>query len=225
LPTWANLVLPPPTGDSLAGILIVSAHLRRGNGREVSWAARPFWPLFWLSSSLWTARRDLPSPARISVPPNPRRNPSLPLLLRHKSAPAAAGTSAPKDPSAGKDQAKEKKKPEKVWTEEEISAVGGSISVVGDQRPSNNPSRATTSTTASDGRDAAYYRGRLAPLRQQIEDLDREIQEMKSVKGTVRENVEAQVQIRETRREKIQKQINEIEEDARRHGSAPGQLR
>jgi hypothetical protein len=48
---------------------------------------------------------------------------------------------------------------------------------------------------------------------------------MKSVKGTVRENLEAQVQIREARREKIQKQINEIEEDARRHGVEPGQLR
>ena len=158
-----------------------------------------------------------------SAKPTPQSQPPAPAAPQ--SAPAAAGTSAPKDPSAGKDQAKEKKKPEKVWTEEEISAVGGSISVVGDQRPSNNPSRATTSTTASDGRDAAYYRGRLAPLRQQIEDLDREIQEMKSVKGTVRENVEAQVQIRETRREKIQKQINEIEEDARRHGIEPGPLR
>jgi hypothetical protein len=33
------------------------------------------------------------------------------------------------------------------------------------------------------------------------------------------------VQIREARREKIQKQINEIDEDARRHGVEPGQLR
>lgn len=128
-------------------------------------------------------------------------------------------------PAPAAPQAKEKKKPKKVWTEEEISAVGGSISVVGDQHPSNNSSRTPTSPSASDGRDAAYYRGRLAPLRQQIDDVDREIQEMKSVKGTVRENVEAQVQIREARREKIQKQINEIEEDARRHGIAPGQLR
>jgi hypothetical protein len=139
--------------------------------------------------------------------------------------PAAAGTTAVKDQSSGKDQAKEKKKPRKVWTEEEISAVGGGISVVGDPHPSNGSSRAPASVSASDGRDAAYYRGRLAPLRQQIENLDREIQEMKGVKGTVRENVEAQVQIREARREKIQKQINEIEEDARRQAIEPGQLR
>ena len=142
-----------------------------------------------------------------------------------QSQPPAAAAPQAKDQSTGKDPAKGKKKPKKVWTEEEISAVGGSISVVGDQHPSNNPSRTPTSASASDGRDAAYYRGRLAPLRQQIDDVDHEIQEMKSVKGTVRENVEAQVQIREARREKIQKQINEIEEDARRHGIAPGQLR
>jgi hypothetical protein len=142
-----------------------------------------------------------------------------------QTAPAAAGTTAAKDQSSGKDQAKEKRKLKKVWTEEEISAVGGNISVVGDQHATNNSSRTPSSTSASDGRDKAYYRGRLAPLRQQIDDVDREIQEMKSVKGTVRENVEAQVQIREARREKIQKQINEIEEDARRHGIAPGDLR
>ncbi|MGB2897809.1 MAG: hypothetical protein WBB89_00995 [Candidatus Acidiferrum sp.] len=155
--------------------------------------------------------------------PTPQSQPPAPAAPQ--PPPTGAATTAAKDQSAGKDQAKEKKKPKKIWTEEEISAVGGSISVVGDQHPSNNSSRAPTSTTASDGRDASYYRGRLAPLRQQIEELDREIQEMRSAKGTVRENVEAQVQVRETRREKIQKQINEIEEDARRHGIAPGQLR
>ena len=149
-----------------------------------------------------------------SVKPTPQSQP-----------PAAAGNAAPKDPNTGKDQAKEKKKPKKVWTEEEISAVGGSVSVVGDQHPSNKSSRTPVSPSASDGQDAAYYRDRLAPLRQQIEDLDREIQEMRSVKGTVRENLEAQVRIREARREKIQKQINEIEEDARRHAIEPGQLR
>jgi chromosome segregation ATPase len=150
---------------------------------------------------------------------------SAPAPAAPPPAPAAARTTAVKDLSSGKDQAKEKKKPRKVWTEEEISTVGGSISVVGDPHASNSSSRAPASMSASDGRDAAYYRGRLAPLRQQIEKLDREIQEMKSVKGTVRENVEAQVQIREARREKIQKQINEIEEDARRHAIEPGELR
>jgi hypothetical protein len=158
-----------------------------------------------------------------SAKPAPQSQPPAPASPQ--PIPAAAGTAAPKDPNTRKDQAKEKKKPKKVWTEEEISARGGGISVVGDQHPSNNSSRAPASTSVSDGRDAAYYRGRLAPLRKQIDDVDREIREMKSVKGTVRENLEAQVQIREGRREKIQKQINEIEEDARRHGIEPGQLR
>jgi hypothetical protein len=158
-----------------------------------------------------------------SAKPTPQSQPPAPASPQ--PTPAAAGTAEHKDPNTGKDQAKEKKKPKKVWTEEEISAVGGSISVVGDQHPSNNSSRAPASKSAPDGRVAAYYRGRLAPLRKQIDDVDREIREMKSVKGTVRENLEAQVQIREARREKIQKQINEIEEDARQHGIQPSQLR
>jgi hypothetical protein len=155
--------------------------------------------------------------------PAPQSQPPAPAAPQ--PPPAAAGGAAPKVPNASKDQAKEKKKPKKVWTEEEISAVGGSISVVGDQNPSNSSSRAPALPAASDGRDTAYYRGRLAPLRQQIEDLDREIKQMKNSKGNVRENVDSQVQIRETHREKIQKQVNEIEEDARRHGIAPGDLR
>src|SRR5882724_6672688 len=82
----------------------------------------------------------------VSARPAPQSQPPAPVAPQ--PAPAAAGTAAPKDPSAGKDQAKEKKKPKKVWTEEEISAVGGGISVVGDQRPSNSSSRAPTSPTA-----------------------------------------------------------------------------
>jgi hypothetical protein len=158
-----------------------------------------------------------------SAKPAPQSQPSAPAA-QQASAPAA-GTVAPKDQSTGNDQAKEKKKPKKVWTNEEISSVGGNISVVGDQKSSNNSYGTPASPSASDGRDAAYYRNRLAPLRQQVDEIDREIQQMKSSKGSVRENIESQVQIREARREKIQKQINEIEEDARRHGVEPGQLR
>ncbi len=48
---------------------------------------------------------------------------------------------------------------------------------------------------------------------------------MKNAKGSVRENIESQVQIREDKRKRIQAQINEIEEEARRRGIAPGDLR
>lgn len=83
-----------------------------------------------------------------------------------------------------------------------------------------------TSNYSGSKNDAAdSYRSRLAPLRRQVEDLDREIQQMRSAKGSVRENIESQVQIRETKRTKIQEQINELEEEARRHGVEPGQLR
>lgn len=154
--------------------------------------------------------------------PAPQSQPPAPAAPQ--APPTAAKTAAPKDKASVTDQAT-KKKPKKVWTNEEISSVGGNISVVGDQKSSGNSYRTPASPSATGAQDAASYRDRLAPLRQQIEDIDREIQQMKSAKGSVRENIESQVQIRETRREKIQAQINEIEEDARRHGIQPGQLR
>jgi hypothetical protein len=85
-----------------------------------------------------------------SAKPAPQSQPPAPSAPQ--PPPAAAGTVAPKEPNTGKDQTKEKKKPKKVWTEEEISAVGGGISVVGDQRPSSNSSRASASKFALMGR-------------------------------------------------------------------------
>ena len=65
----------------------------------------------------------------------------------------------------------------------------------------------------------------LVSLRSQVNDIDQQIQQMRTAKGAVRENVESQVQILERRRAKIQARIDEIEEDARRHGIEPGELR
>jgi chromosome segregation ATPase len=82
------------------------------------------------------------------------------------------------------------------------------------------------SNSSAPRNDAAEsYRTRLRPLRRQVDDLNREIQQMRSAKGSVRENIESQVQIRDAKRAKLQEQINEIEEEARRHGIEPGQLR
>jgi len=147
---------------------------------------------------------------------SPRRNPSHPLCCATAGFRCGWATAA-KIRAAGKTRPRKKRKQKSLDRGGDF-AVGGSIFVVGDQHPSNNSSRAPALPSASDGRDAAYYRGRLAPLRQQIDDVEPRNPRNESVKGTVRENLEAQVQIREARREKTQKQINEIEEDARRHG-------
>jgi hypothetical protein len=140
-----------------------------------------------------------------------------------KSAQAAQApaSQAAKDQAKGKEE--DKKKPKKVWTEEEISKVGGNVSVVGDGG-ANASSRGASSRNSTGG-DVSYYRNRLEPLRHQIADIDREIQDMRSVKGTVRENVEQQVQIRENKKAKLQAQVDAIEEEARQHGISAGELR
>jgi hypothetical protein len=136
-------------------------------------------------------------------------------------SPPAPKTTTPKDQPGDKD----KKKPKKIWTDEEISNVRGTVSVVGDANASNSSNQSSGSSSVSWAHDATWYRNKLAPLRTQVSDLDREIHQLKGSKGSVRENIESQVQIRETKRNKLQAQIDEIEDDARRHGIAAGDLR
>ena len=155
--------------------------------------------------------------------PAPQTHP--PPAAASPAPPSATKTTAGKDQSGVANPATNKKKPKKVWTDEEISSVGGKISIVGEQNSSNRSYRAPDSPRSRESQEATSYRQRLAPLRRQIDDLDREIQEMKNAKGSVRENIESQVQIREDKRKRIQAQINEIEEEARRRGIGPGDLR
>ncbi len=153
--------------------------------------------------------------------------PAKPAPQPQDSAPAATQapatkTAASKDQAVDKDQSKDKKKTKKVWTNEEVANVGGTISVVGDAKAPGNSHQTTGSSGAN---DVAWYRNKLDPLRSQIRDLDREIQDIKNAKGSVRENVESQVRIRETKRSKIQAQIDDLEEEARRNGISAGDLR
>ncbi len=160
-----------------------------------------------------------------SDPAKPAPQTQPPPAAASPAPPSATKTTAGKDESGVTNPATNKKKPKKVWTDEEISSVGGKISIVGEQNSSNRSYRAPDSPRSRESQEATSYRQRLAPLRRQIDDLDREIQEMKNAKGSVRENIESQVQIREDKRKWIQAQINEIEEEARRRGIPPGDLR
>jgi hypothetical protein len=132
-----------------------------------------------------------------------------------ESKPASDLVPAPKTDAA------KAKKPKKVWTEDEMGKLDSKVSVVGgDTAGGKNSNYSGPKNDAADS-----YRNRLAPLRRQIDDLNNEIQQMRNAKGSPRENIDSQVQIREAKRAKIQEQINEIEEEARRHGIEPGLLR
>jgi hypothetical protein len=141
---------------------------------------------------------------------------------------------------------KVKSKPKKVWTNEEISGVGGdgAISVVGkagggDSNPSSNNFQKTAPGSAARDQQAATYRDRLHQLNNQRETIDKKISQLRNFKaddarpsggigmhhGYYMTPVEDQVKQLEEKKKQIQAQIDAVEEQARKNGFEPGQLR
>ena len=157
--------------------------------------------------------------------------------------PATVPPAAQTDASA---TSTEKKKPKKVWTNDEIGSVKGSVSVVGDEkRNKSNPNAAPPTAQDRDAskgdhqQQAENYRNQIAGLRSQIDAIDQRIAQLKSFKG---ENttptggininqgynmvpVEDQVKQLEERKKKLQANIEDVENDARKNGIDPGELR
>jgi hypothetical protein len=142
------------------------------------------------------------------------------------------------------DQAKTK--PKRVWTNEEIAGVGGdgAISVVGkagggDSNPSSNNFQKTAPGSAARDKQAATYRDRLHQLNNQLETIDKKISQLRNFKadnaspsggidmhhGYYMTPVEDQVKQLEEKKKQIQAQIEAVEDQARKNGIEPGQLR
>lgn len=132
-----------------------------------------------------------------------------------------------------------KKKPKKVWTNDELSSVSGSVNVVG-AASANEPTQMPNSQS-KEGRQRIVesYRSQIQQIREQIEAADKRIEQLKNFKG---ENsspsgginphqgysmipVGEQVQQLEDRKKKLQAKIEDIENDARKNGIEPGELR
>lgn len=119
----------------------------------------------------------------------------------------------------------EKKKPKKVWTNEEVGSLNGTVSVVGDPAAATagGPSAGSRATAGSG--DAERYRRQLAPLRSDLAELDRQIREVKSRGAQGASYNHTSLDKLDDRRKALQLKIDAIEEDARRHRIAPGDLR
>jgi hypothetical protein len=141
---------------------------------------------------------------------------------------------------------KAKAKPKKVWTNDEISNVGGdgAISVVGkaggrDSNPSSNNFQKTAAGSAGRDKQGAAYRDRLHQLNNELEATDKKISQLRNFKadntsasGGINMNhgysmtpVEDQVKQLEEKKKQIQAQIDSVEDQARKNGFEPGQLR
>jgi hypothetical protein len=174
------------------------------------------------SSAPSTAAKPAPSSSAASASP----------------APDAKATPADKDASAAK------KKPKKVWTNDEVSGLSGNVSVVGNGAPASSAhgsAKSADNPPSDDPREKqiARYRDQLRPLRQQLEITEKKLSDVRNFKG---ENtsasgginmsqsysttpVEDQIKQLEAKRKELQDRIDAIEDDARKNGVEPGELR
>lgn len=159
-------------------------------------------------------------------------------------SPQPAATSASKPKPAQAPPVTEKKKPKKVWTNEDLGSVKGSVSVVGDQNNSDDELDAQKAYVASGNenvrqRRIAMVRNQIQQLQGQLDAIDKRISQLRNFKG---ENtspsgginpsqgynmvpLQEQVKQLEDRKKQIQAQIQDLEADARKNGIEPGDLR
>jgi len=178
--------------------------------------------------------------------PAAQGQPPAPAASQAQSSTPGANVAAPKEQPGDKDTAK--KKPKKVWTNEEMSTVHGTISVVGDPQQANATSDSRKGNTDSDsgkGNDlerekvVANYREQLRQLRGQQDAIDKKITDYRNFKAddaspsggiNVRNRysmtpMEDQIKQLDDKKKQIQARIDAIEEEARKNGIEPGELR
>lgn len=136
------------------------------------------------------------------------------------------------------------KKPKKVWTNDEIKSVKGGVSVVGDANSTPHYSTDFDPDQESDGKSLHQqqidnYRAQIQDLQRQIDAADQRISQLKNFKG---ENIapsgginpnqgynmvplEDQVKQLEERKKQLKAKIEDVENDAKKNGIAPGDLR
>jgi DNA repair exonuclease SbcCD ATPase subunit len=160
---------------------------------------------------------------------------ALPSLAQSPD-PNSNAKANPPDSSTPANPAAEKKKPKKVWTNDEIAKVSGGVSVVGDANASANDSKKKPDETKAPEearqRQIDNYRKQLNQIQAQIADIDRRISQLKNFKG---ENtspsggininqgynmvpIDDQVKQLETKKKELQSKMDDVESDARKNG-------
>jgi hypothetical protein len=159
-------------------------------------------------------------------------------------------TATPANPNAAKNAASSKaadtKKAKKVWTNDDVGSIKGNVSVVGDKDSDQAGSAkdSKTADTSGGGEDPKkarlqQYRDRIADLNAKIADADRKIAELKNFKadngapsGGINPNhgynmvpLEEQVKQLEDKKKQMQASIEDVENQARKEGFDPGELR
>ncbi len=153
-------------------------------------------------------------------------------------APAAPQTASKGASTAGAAASDEtKKKTKKVWTNEEMSSVGGNISVVGDSSQAHHPEATANSASGNNAQQIAAYRKQILQYQRQMDALDKQIADFRNFKADnssggmdphgryTMTSTEDRIKQLEDKKKQIQAKIDAIEEAARKEGVEPGQLR
>ncbi len=177
-----------------------------------------------------------PKPAQSQeTPTTPSAAPATP-----QASPAPSSAQAPARAAKEADQ----KKAKKVWTNDEITSVKSGVSVVGDTdkgaaREPHSRGDAENDHESLHQQQVEECRNQIAELRDRIEAVDKRIAQLKDFKA---ENTSAsggidmhqrynmvpladQVKQLEDAKKKLQAQIEDIENEARKAGIKPGELR
>src|ERR1700741_218066 len=155
---------------------------------------------------------------------------------------AAASNKAPADakpsPAAGEKKQADGTKPKKVWTNEEVGSLQGTVSVVGSNRLPEQD--AGSSENADDPREGRIqrYRAAIAELRKKIEAADQRIAQYKNFKaddsnpngginphkGYSMVPLDEQVKQLEEKKKQMLASIEDLENQAKKEGIEPGEL-
>jgi hypothetical protein len=163
------------------------------------------------------------------------------------SAGAASSSQAPataKTPSAGGEKkSADGAKPKKIWTNEEVGSLKGDVSVVGTNRPTESKTQSTRNgvSAEADARRAKIvrYKTAIAELRKKIDAADQRITQYKNFKaedsspnGGINPNrgysmvpLDEQVKQLEEKKKQWLAGIEDLENQAKKEGIEPGELR
>jgi hypothetical protein len=179
---------------------------------------------------------------------------ALPCLAQSQSQDSSASTPASAKPAPTTTTAPaketpvtpEKKKPKKVWTNDDVSSIPGSVSVVGDasKSDSSGSQQKNSSAAGSAAEDVRQkqidgYKDQIRQLQGQIDSADKSIAQLKNFKGEnnspsggINMNqgynmvpLEDQVKQLVDKKKQMQAKIEDIENEARKNGIDSGDLR
>ena len=152
------------------------------------------------------------------------------------SNPPAASTASAPHATADAASPAEAKKPKKVWTNDNVSSLNGTVSVVGDSKGQGK----ARSETKADPQYIANARKQLEKLQAQLDDTNKQLADLTDFssgktavtsggyeinKGYNRVPVDQQISNLQAKKAQLEGKIDALLEEARKKGVEPGDLR